>query len=97
MTNFYDRGDVVRLSANFTNISNSPTDPTTVVLRIKQPDATVSVVNYPGGDIVRDGTGQYHYDLSIAEAGDWYYRFEGSGAVQAASETLFHVHVSNVI
>jgi hypothetical protein len=67
-----------------------------VTLRIKQPDATIVVHNYPG-DIMRDGTGAYHYDLAIGESGDWYYRFEGTGAVEAASETLFHVYRSNIL
>jgi len=97
MTNFYDAGDVVRLTANFTDISNNPADPTAVVLRVKQPDTTVTVFNYPGGTIVRDGTGAYHYDLSITESGDHYYRFEASGAVQTAAENLFHVRRSNVL
>lgn len=96
MTNFYDRGDVVRLTANFTNLSNTATDPTAVALRVKQPDGTVVVYNYPA-TIAKDSTGQYHYDLSIAESGDYYYRYEGTGAVQAAAEGLFHVHRSNVI
>jgi hypothetical protein len=97
MTNIYDRGDVVRLSANFTDMSDNAADPDSVTLRVKQPDATVTVYVYPGGDIVKDGTGQYHYDLPIADSGDWYYRYEGTGAVQAAAENLFHVYKSNVI
>ena len=44
----------------FSDVSNNPADPTTVVLRVKQPDATVVVYNYPGGPIIRDGTGTYH-------------------------------------
>jgi len=96
MTNTYDCGDVIRLTAAFTDIANTPADPTVVTLRVKQPDATVAVHSYPG-DITKDGTGAYHFNLAITESGDWYYRFEGTGAVQAASETLFHVHRSNVI
>jgi len=96
MSNFYDCGDVVRVTASFTDISSNPADPTGVTLRVKQPDATMNVHTYPG-DITKDGTGIYHFDLSITESGDWYYRFEGTGAVQAAAETLFHVYRSNVV
>ncbi|HUY68594.1 MAG TPA: hypothetical protein VMV79_04770 [Alphaproteobacteria bacterium] len=96
MTNFYDCGDVVRLSADFSDIGGTLADPSAITLRVKQPDATVAVYTYPS-DVMRDGAGAYHYDLSISEPGDWYYRFEGSGAVQAASESLFHVYKSNVI
>ena len=93
----YDRGDVVRLTANFTNLSNTPSDPSAVILRIKQPDASISVHNFPSGDIVKDSTGVYHFDLSISDSGDYYYRFEGTGSVQAAGETLFHVRRSDII
>jgi len=96
MTNFYDRGDVVRLTANFTNLAGSAADPSSVTLRIKQPDNSVVTYNFPG-TLTKDSTGQYHYDFAITESGDIYYRFEGTGDVQAAGENLFHVRVSNII
>lgn len=96
MTNIYDRGDVVRLSSAFTDINGTAADPSGVTLRLKQPDATVSVYSYPG-TLSKDGTGVYHYDVSILQSGDYFYRFEGTGAVQAASESVFHVYKSNII
>lgn len=65
-------------------------------MRIKEPDASVTVLTYPD-DITRTATGQYYYDLLISESGDFYYRFEGAGNVTAAAENLFHVHKSNVL
>ena len=65
------------------------------MLRITQPDANI-VTHYPG-DIIKDSTGNYHFDLSISESGDWYYRYEGTGAVQAAIEPLFDGYRSNIL
>jgi hypothetical protein len=96
MTNIYDRGDIVRLTANFTDINNTVADPTNITLRIKQPDASVAMYSYPG-DVTKDSTGIYHFDFAITEAGDHYYRFEGSGSVTTAAETLFHVYKSNIL
>ncbi len=56
----------------------------------------MTVLTYPA-DVTRTGTGEYYYDLLITEAGDYYYRYEGSGSVTAAAEALFHVHKSNVL
>jgi hypothetical protein len=82
---------------NIDNGTQSATPKTAVVtLRVKHPDTIVVIHNYPG-DITRDGTGQYHSDLSITESGDWYDRFEGTGILRVARETLFHVSSSNVI
>ena len=96
MTNIYDRGDIVRLTATFTDLSGSPSDPSAIVLRIKQPDTSIVVHNFPG-DISKSATGVYFYDLPINESGDYFYRYESTGTVQAAGESLFHVYKSNVI
>ncbi|MGE3622492.1 MAG: hypothetical protein AB7H77_01280 [Bdellovibrionales bacterium] len=96
MSNIYDRGDLVRLSAGFADIDGTPGDPSTVTLRVKKPDATVTVHTYPG-DVTKSGTGTYYFDLPLTDSGDWYYRFEGTGAVQAAGEQGFHVYRSNVL
>jgi hypothetical protein len=60
---------VIRLAASFTDINGTLADPSSVTLRVKQPDATIAVHNYPG-DVTKDSTGAYHYDLSITESGD---------------------------
>lgn len=38
--NAYDKGDLVRVTATFTNSAGAATDPTAVTCRVKSPTAT---------------------------------------------------------
>jgi hypothetical protein len=91
----YDRGDLVRSSATFTNSAGTATDPTTVIARVRVPntnrDAYTTYTYGVGGDIVKDSTGTYHIDVSCTIAGTYYVRWEGTGAVQQAEEDTWDV------
>ena len=87
--NTYDIGDLVRVSAVFTNAAGSASD-TTVALKLMKPDGTTSTPTP-----THDSTGNYHYDVSVDQAGKWYYRYEGTGVVQTASEGSFLVRESS--
>ena len=68
------------------------TDPTEVTLKVQDPslnDATYTYV--AGSDITKASTGVFYYDLTIDEAGTWYYQYYGTGAVIAAFEGSFQV------
>jgi len=71
--------DVVRISATFTDLDGTPTDPTGVTFRVKDPDGHVTVYTTA---VEHDGDGLYHLDTEVATAGEWFYRVEGTGAVQ---------------
>ena len=71
-------------------------DPTTVTLKVKDPTGTVTTYTYAGAQVVKDSTGNYHYDLTPAIAGKWYYEWVGTGAVPAQSESYFVVVPSQV-
>lgn len=92
-TNTYDKGDLIRVKATFT-VSSVVTDPTAITLKVKDPDGTITTYTYAGGSITKDSTGVYHKDLSVSNDGVWYYRFEGTGTCQAASENKFIVRKS---
>jgi hypothetical protein len=87
----YDQGDVWVPQATFT-VNNTPTDPTTLVVRIKAPDGTVTVITEntpatPTLPIVRASAGVFkHSGISLNDAGYWFVRFEGTGAVVATEE-----------
>lgn len=89
MAGTYDRGDLVRLTATFTNDAGAATDPTTVTLRIKAPGGILSAPTP-----AQDNPGVYHYDLDLNAVGPWYYRWEGTGVVQTAEESLLFVRDS---
>lgn len=99
MANIYDRGDGVRLIARFDDNASpvTPIDPTTVTLRIKQPNSSV-ITSYVYGvdaDMKKDETGVYHYDLLMDIVGVWWIRWEGSGPVPTVEEMPITVRPSN--
>jgi hypothetical protein len=91
--NTYDKGDAVRLKATFT-VSSVVTDPTTVTLKVKDSDGTISTYTYAGGTITKLSTGIYYKDVTVSNDGIWYYRFEGTGSCIAAGENSFEVRRS---
>lgn len=82
-------GELVRLTASFTNPAGAAADPTTVVLRVKAGDQAEETVTN-----TKDSTGAYHGDYSVPWAGPAFrvlYRWEGTGAIVAALEGEFEV------
>jgi hypothetical protein len=82
----YQVGDGVRLQATFTSLDGVNTDPTTVSLKVTDPGGTTTTYTYAGGDITKAATGVFRYTLSITTAGDYTYKWFGTGTVQAASK-----------
>ena len=97
--NTYDVGDVVRVSAAFTNASDVAADPTTVKLYYRDPsDGTITELEYgQDAEIVKESTGNYYADLEPDAAGVWFYKWEGSGSVTATVEGFYKVRESNVL
>lgn len=89
--NEYDIGAGVVMEAFFTK-DGAPRNPTTVVLTVKPPDKgdpdIVVVTTNPA-------EGHFQGEHVVADHGDYYYRFEGNGAVTAAKEGRFRVRKSN--
>lgn len=90
MSNAYDFGDTVHLTASFADQNSNAQDPTQVVLTLIDP-AGVRTTPVP----VHDATGQYHYDLFLTpdntKAGKWRYRWEGTGTISGAGSSEFYV------
>lgn len=85
MINKYDVGTVVTLSAAFTIASNSaPVDPTTVIVRVRTPDGNVQTFTPE-----HDSVGAFSYNFQTTQAGYHYYRFEGSGNLNAPKDGTF--------
>lgn len=91
--NFYEVGDLVRITANFTNEAGAAADPTTVTLLVKLRyviGSTATTYTYPA-NIIKDSTGNYHLDFQPTTEGIWDYRWVGTGSVTAAGENAFNV------
>lgn len=90
-TNYYDKGDAVRLNADFKQ-GGVFADPTTVSLYVQDPDEVESTLIYTiTGSISRLSTGKYYYDLEVGKTGMWYYKYEGTGNVNQTAEAAFIV------
>lgn len=81
---------MIRLSVTFTDVAGVPTD-TTVVLTLKKPDGTESVVG-----TTNDSAGKYHADVTPDQTGMYYYYFGGTGAIVAAAQGQFNVYGGSV-
>lgn len=89
--NVYQLGDSPRISAEFRNAAGTLIDPTTVTFKFTTPSGVVTPYVYPAAQVVKDGTGLYHVDLSVNERGIWLYRWESTGTGQAAEQHEFTV------
>ena len=94
--NSYQAGNVVNMTVQFTTTSNSgiPADPTTIKLRVIDPNDIETDYTYSGGALIKTSVGNYSYPLQVLTAGTYNYRFEGLGAVIAAAESSFQVSSS---
>jgi hypothetical protein len=98
-----DIGDLIRFgnpsldeaSVAFTDITATPTNPTTVTLEITKPDGTKLTYGWPGagpdGSLTNESPGRFYYAVLIDQSGPWQYRLAGLGAVAAASEGVLRV------
>lgn len=95
--NTYDIGDLVKISATFTDENGTATDPTTLEAAFKSPSGTISTFTYgTDPEVVRDSAGVYHLDISITESGRYDYRWSSTGTGQAAEEGYFEVRQQRV-
>jgi len=91
----YDRGDLIRCSAAFTDADDNAQDPTAVYFKFKDPGGNITTYTYGSdAELVKDSTGNYHVDVNADEVGTWYYRFYSTGTGQAAGESEFDIQPS---
>ena len=97
MTNVYAKDSLVRISSEFT-VASVDSDPTTVKCFYKDPNNLVTTLTYGvDGALIKDATGKYHVDIMTTVVGNWWYRFEATGAVVAANEAEFVISLSNIV
>ena len=92
-TNVYDIGDRIRISVTFT-VDGVASDPSEVTLKVQDPSGNEAEYVYSEGDLTRDDTGVYYYDVTVDESGYWYYRMEATGDVVASGESHLAVRKS---
>lgn len=90
MANSYPLGELVRMAVAFT-ANGAPADPSTITLEVIDPTGASVTYTYGSSAIVRDGVGAYHFDQDVEIAGQWRYRWFGSGTLQAPGPGYFMV------
>lgn len=90
--NVYDIGNIVVMSASFTDNSQNPIDPSTVEMIVKIPDGTTITYTY-GVDIsmVKDSVGNYHCEIDAEMVGDYICFWKGFGIGQGSDSRTFTV------
>lgn len=81
-------GDIVTVSNTF-SVSGVPTNPTTVILLVRAPDGTQTTPATTNPSV-----GVFESNITVTQAGIWYVRWTGSGAVVAVEEDSFQVEPS---
>lgn len=88
----YYGGSEVKFTATFKNDDGDETDPSTIVFKIKSPNEDTDSYTYgTDSEVVRVSTGVYSYQQVVSTVGEWFYRWSGDGAVNAAIEGSIHV------
>ena len=94
MTNEYDIGDLVRMSAVFM-VGTVPTNPTTTTFKIKIPTGAVTTYVYGVNlQLIKPAPGNFLVDFTPTLPGEHFYYYAGTGACQAVEEASFFVKES---
>lgn len=90
----YQISDLITISASFSASSGVLTDPTSLQLAVKAPSASVLHVYGVSSSLVKVGTGLYYLYYPAAGAGEYYYTWSASGAIEGVEEGAFTVQRS---
>lgn len=92
ISNEYDYGDEVYVEMEIRDPNSTPTanaliDPTTLVMKTKNPLGVVTTYTYPDSiAITKTGTGLFSFHFSADMEGEWSYRMETTGTGKGAEE-----------
>lgn len=90
--NTYDKGDSVRVKADFTDVTGStPVDPNTITCEIKDPANVTTTYTFGASAIIKEAIGVYHLDFTVNQVGYWSYRWAGVGGYTAKEWQKFYV------
>lgn len=93
----YKPGNAITLLAEFRVRSGVLTDPGTVTLTVREPDATLRTFVYGTNvELMKDEAGKYHCDVDCDKVGIYFYRYAGTSPCKAAAEDAFEVEPSTV-
>lgn len=92
----YYIGQRVLIEAEF-RLLGIPTDPTIVQVQSRSPTGVSTVYTYPAVALTRRDVGLFETAIVVDESGQWHFRIEGAGVVDAVTEVALDVLPSGVI
>jgi len=93
----FEIGSDIELAARFEEYDQL-IDPTTVTVRIREPDGTeTSYVYNTDDEVERESIGEYVFHLLPTVSGSYFYRWIASGNITAAGEGFIKVDVSRFV
>lgn len=93
--NHYIEGQTVSMTARFT-LDGVLTDPTTITLKVKDPEGTISEYTYALSQITKVSTGIYNKDIALNTPGLWIYRYIATGSVATVGERKIYANASQI-
>lgn len=87
--NMYDAGNMVTITTTFTNASGVAVNPSSVTLRVMDPNNIET--DYMLGTLTNPTTGVFSQNVTVLTSGIWRYRWEATGTLVAASDSSFIV------
>lgn len=88
----YDIGDTKKLRLiEIKDEGGNAIDPDAIILSILRPSTTIDVHTLANGDIHKEATGSYSFELPLDEAGVWQYRWKTTGGVDLAEPGILVV------
>jgi hypothetical protein len=75
---FADTNELATLTNTF-KVGTTPTDPSTVSLAVTDPLGATTTYTYAGGTVSKTTTGIYTKDVACSSAGEWSYKWTGTG------------------
>ncbi len=95
--NVHNIGALVRITGTLTTAAGAPIDPTTLVAKVKAPDATTTTYTYGTTEFpIKSGSGVYYVDVTPTQVGEYWYQFLSTGTGQAMDEGFFRVKASAI-
>lgn len=88
-------GETATLTARIVDAEGAPFDPAALAMKIENPAGVVSTILM--GDLTKADTGLYRYELPLAAAGRWYFRWESGDPVMAVAEGSINVLPSRFV
>lgn len=95
----YQNGTKVRVFGKFEDFDGNPGSPTAVIITVKKPDGTTltpTVIDNTNPETGLAEVGTYYGEVTADDAGRWWARIAGTGAITAADEGWFQIKASEL-